>query len=214
MRSRRVLGVAALLCVGMVVEGSAGTILPGDFGPSAVTETFDGLTAGTTFDPLLLNGVSYSFFQGGQVISYNPLSYFCVSGNCIASGVAGAGLTIMLSTPAELVGGYLGGEFYLPQASFYDANGNLLGTSQTFTPLLTYSGSPAFFGFQSDSNDIAVIRVNPGGGPQAVSLDDFTYEIATPAVPEPSTWAMMILGFAGLGFMAYRRKTKPALMAA
>jgi hypothetical protein len=26
------------------------------------------------------------------------------------------------------------------------------------------------------------------------------------AVPEPSTWAMMILGFAGIGFMAHRRK--------
>jgi hypothetical protein len=35
-----------------------------------------------------------------------------------------------------------------------------------------------------------------------------------PAVPEPSTWAMMILGFAGIGFMAYRQKSKPALMAA
>ncbi len=34
------------------------------------------------------------------------------------------------------------------------------------------------------------------------------------AVPELSTWAMMILGFAGVGFMAYRRKSKPALMAA
>jgi hypothetical protein len=34
------------------------------------------------------------------------------------------------------------------------------------------------------------------------------------AVPEPSTWAMMLLGFAGVGFMAYRRKSKPALMAA
>jgi hypothetical protein len=34
------------------------------------------------------------------------------------------------------------------------------------------------------------------------------------AVPEPSTWAMLLLGFAGLGFMAYRRKSKPALMAA
>jgi len=34
------------------------------------------------------------------------------------------------------------------------------------------------------------------------------------AVPEPSTWAMMILGFAGVGFMAYRRKAKPAMMAA
>ena len=34
------------------------------------------------------------------------------------------------------------------------------------------------------------------------------------SVPEPSTWAMMILGFAGVGFMAYRRKAKPALLAA
>lgn len=34
----------------------------------------------------------------------------------------------------------------------------------------------------------------------------FTATLA-PAVPEPSTWAMMILGFWGLGFMAYRRKS-------
>jgi hypothetical protein len=34
------------------------------------------------------------------------------------------------------------------------------------------------------------------------------------AVPEPSTWAMLILGFAGLGFMAYRRKNNMALNAA
>jgi hypothetical protein len=31
-------------------------------------------------------------------------------------------------------------------------------------------------------------------------------------VPEPSTWAMMILGFAGIGFMAYRQKSKAAAM--
>jgi hypothetical protein len=30
------------------------------------------------------------------------------------------------------------------------------------------------------------------------------------AVPEPSTWAMMILGFFGMGFMAYRRRSKMA----
>jgi hypothetical protein len=34
------------------------------------------------------------------------------------------------------------------------------------------------------------------------------------AVPEPSTWAMMILGFVGLSFMAYRRKNQPAPRAA
>jgi hypothetical protein len=36
----------------------------------------------------------------------------------------------------------------------------------------------------------------------------------TTDVPEPSTWEMMLLGFAGLGFIAFRRKSKPALLAA
>jgi opacity protein-like surface antigen len=40
----------------------------------------------------------------------------------------------------------------------------------------------------------------------------FTTNSISSAVPEPSTWAMMILGFTGVGFMAYRRKSKPALM--
>ena len=35
-----------------------------------------------------------------------------------------------------------------------------------------------------------------------------------PANPEPSTWAMMILGFAGLGFLAYRRNNQMAASAA
>jgi hypothetical protein len=38
--------------------------------------------------------------------------------------------------------------------------------------------------------------------------------VVTAAVPEPSTWAMMIFGFAGIGFMAYRRKSKPVLTTA
>jgi hypothetical protein len=34
------------------------------------------------------------------------------------------------------------------------------------------------------------------------------------AVPEPSTWAMMILGFFGIGAMTYRRRKSSALSAA
>jgi choice-of-anchor C domain-containing protein len=30
--------------------------------------------------------------------------------------------------------------------------------------------------------------------------------VAVTAIPEPATWAMMVLGFIGVGFMAYRRK--------
>jgi hypothetical protein len=32
------------------------------------------------------------------------------------------------------------------------------------------------------------------------------------AVPETSTWAMLLLGFAGIGFMAYRRRTKADML--
>jgi hypothetical protein len=52
-----------------------------------------------------------------------------------------------------------------------------------------------------------------GGNPAPTFNMAFSLE-GVNAVPEPSTWAMMILGFCGLGFMAYHRKSKPALMAA
>jgi hypothetical protein len=35
----------------------------------------------------------------------------------------------------------------------------------------------------------------------------------TAGVPEPATWAMMLLGFAGLGFMAHRRRKKSVALA-
>src|ERR1019366_5619394 len=43
---------------------------------------------------------------------------------------------------------------------------------------------------------------------------NYVFGLLQSGVPEASTWAMMLLGFAGVGFMAYRRKAKPALMAA
>jgi len=39
-------------------------------------------------------------------------------------------------------------------------------------------------------------------------------DVSISAVPEPSTWAMMILGFLGVGFVAYRRKSGMALRVA
>jgi hypothetical protein len=57
----------------------------------------------------------------------------------------------------------------------------------------------------------------PKGDTLANSSDNYGGTLGTfniSAVPEPSTWAMMILGFTGVGFMAYRRQSKPALLAA
>jgi hypothetical protein len=42
-----------------------------------------------------------------------------------------------------------------------------------------------------------------GAGDPVIALETLTLT----AAPEPATWAMMLVGFAGLGFAAYRRKT-------
>jgi hypothetical protein len=52
------------------------------------------------------------------------------------------------------------------------------------------------------------------GGETIIIPETLTLHATVGAVPEPSTWAMMILGFAGVGFMVYRRKNAMALNAA
>ena len=43
-------------------------------------------------------------------------------------------------------------------------------------------------------------------------VGDYSYAApAVPPVPEPSTWAMLLIGFAGTGYAAYRRKRKMTL---
>ncbi len=39
---------------------------------------------------------------------------------------------------------------------------------------------------------------------------NFTLDIVAGAVPEPSTWAMALLGFAGLGYAGYRKAGQAA----
>ena len=56
---------------------------------------------------------------------------------------------------------------------------------------------------------VDVWNSNTGGSTGNVGA---TLESTVAPVPEPSTWAMMILGFAGIGFMTYRqRKRRMAL---
>ena len=47
--------------------------------------------------------------------------------------------------------------------------------------------------------------IHPTAAAHMVIADAF---VAVATVPEPSTWAMMILGFIGVGYMAYRRSRK------
>jgi hypothetical protein len=70
------------------------------------------------------------------------------------------------------------------------------GTAAAFTP------------FTAGGVYDLVVGFNDGTGSD---YDDVVVGFKIPsAVPEPSTWAMMILGFFGVGFMAYRRRNQNA----
>jgi hypothetical protein len=60
--------------------------------------------------------------------------------------------------------------------------------------------------------DTVQLRLSQSFGYSVVGTDLGTFALAS-AVPEPSTWAMMIIGFCGVGFMAYRRKQAAPLIA-
>jgi hypothetical protein len=84
-----------------------------------------------------------------------------------------------------------------------DGSNASFGLSNGFTTSVPTSafGPSQFEGFVSDSPFNAITLSVPS--PDGYFVFDVT--TATAAVPEPSTWAMMIIGFLGLGLLAHRR---------
>jgi hypothetical protein len=77
-----------------------------------------------------------------------------------------------------------------------------------FLPNDTPNGMPPHYGLQLLSPTEILVDVtgdDPGIGGKLI-LDVTTAGVIPPPVPEPSTWAMMLLGFVGLGFIGYRRR--------
>lgn len=92
--------------------------------------------------------------------------------------------------------------------SITDGTSNTLLLSENVTAPLPSTSSTwtrFAFGFIADgtSNTISFSELN---GPSYIGLDD----VSIAAVPEPATWAMMIAGFAAIGFAAYRRRAIPS----
>lgn len=77
-------------------------------------------------------------------------------------------------------------------------------TSQfSFWTPFSYSG-PLNLG--TNTIDFTVVNyAQNGGNPSGLNV-----QFLTAGVPEPATWALMILGFLGIGFVAYRRKATSA----
>jgi hypothetical protein len=87
-------------------------------------------------------------------------------------------------------------------ASFYIGGTLVPGFSPGPTPAVTqsatYTGPSGVFGYE-------LVYGESNGPPAVLSV------VASSVVPEASTWVMMLAGFAGLGFVGFRRASKSAV---
>lgn len=123
------------------------------------------------------NGVELFFSDTAPLSTNYPITIYGAGGAVLAS--------FNLATASVLPPGYSGGTFPPP------------GTS----PL-----PGIFVGYTSATNNIFGIGVGPGASSNdAFAIDDLRFTTGG-AIPEPTTWAMMVIGFGGVGAMIRRRQ--------
>jgi hypothetical protein len=158
--------------------------------------------------------LSTSFTAANSVApgGIHPLPNPTTGGNGPVTGLEEQ-VSVALLTPFNLTAGHY---FFVPQVELDDGTFLWLSASRP----ITAPGTPFTPDLQAWTRDEGLdpdwLRIGTDivGGQtpptfnMAFSLSGETVD----AVPEPSTWAMVLLGFAGIGFMAYRRKSKPASM--
>ena len=143
------------------------------------------ITSGATLSEVAPTFATEATGGAGNVDEYSGATGpFSFGSGVFTSATAGAGDLVGI----QVLSGEPTGFLFVPTG--YASGAQLSDTA-------TYAGqSFATLGLAQ-----GVYRYNFGSGTDA---DTFTVEVGAP-VPEPSTWAMMLLGFAGLGFAGYRR---------
>ena len=167
--------------------------------PVPNTGSFFGLTFNTGHFDQFTSAGGFAGIGSGQLPPLGDSLGF-VSSDGTPFNFAGSYFTLLVNftAPTNVTGG---GTF---QALL---TGDISGTPNNGG--VHFSFNPSSQLFHSSQGDFT-LNVDPftvsGGG----QLTRITGYIQTVAVPEPATWAMMLVGFAGIG-MAMRRRRSPAL---
>jgi len=184
-----------------LVGGTAGS-LPAD-GTSGL---LDG-TAGYFGAQLFANGpVKVEYAYRGSIAE--DINTFLVLGN--VKFTTGLSQYDDRASATQTLAGLLNFAFGVNQNSPAVTNGtNTSGAGGVPNFFISFYGNDNKLG--ATSGNSGIIAFDDGGGQQADGdYNDLVLQFTVTAVPEPTTWAMMLIGFAGIGFLAYRRKSKLA----
>jgi hypothetical protein len=147
------------------------------------------------------------FMNGSLSAPYDPVSGSVVFtfDNATDIGGTSSGLTInSFSLP----------ESYTPRYAYYSL-GDVIIFSNTAEPshcnvFVGFDHFCSFIGNASTNPEMAFFDYSSVVRSTSYGAASLNYDADVTAVPESSTWALMLLGFAGLGWVM-RRKTKQSL---
>jgi hypothetical protein len=196
---------ASLVTIGLGIDAPAVAVVSGT---NTATYSLGGTIIGASSAPLLPTDLLDSTSLNLNATGVHTINV-AVTAQGLTAPFAPLGITPFLSafTSNTLPAGWTITESTLIDSLDGLFSGSLL-SSHNFTAIGT---------------SVQTALGNAGAGPysmtelytiQTTGAGSSLSTINISAVPEASTWAMMVLGFIGVGFMAYRRKAKPALMAA
>ena len=169
------------------------------------TVTFNDLAPGS-FSSVSSGGVTINSNTGSLYVTNQYQGAYNTFGNSLSNnGHAFSELVFQFSQPITGFGFFFGASDVNWTLSAYDASNNLID-SLLISPV-SDSNAGDFFGILGDG----IVRATlVGQSSDFVFIDNFTTGGGGPisAVPEPATWAMMILGFglAGSAVRSTRRR--------
>jgi hypothetical protein len=205
----RCLALAGLVFTGLTVTS------PSDAAP--ITYTFTGVGSGT-IDTSAFSG-QFSFAFTGDTSNVQPDAPFYRLFNLGGTFTAGSFSATLTSNNVIVATA----DSTIPRINFFNS---------TVTAGLGFQ-DPALTGYDLMTS-IGPVTVSAPGTSTSFLLPTFgggsfitttgiaiaiaensslTFEASVSAVPEPSTWAMLILGFSGLSFIAYRRRYSDVIAA-
>jgi hypothetical protein len=203
------------------IMGSAFSTL--DFGPSLAANSYIGNSiapnGGWTFGATAGSGLYTGGISGIVASPYgdSPPNSFSTKGYLSAEG--GGGVVTLSTTQSLNAINVLWGtvDNGTNRNVLLGSGGDSVDGAAIEAAMIAFCGTCGI----TDGNWEAYVKLTDFNSFNSITFSDqtlnaFEFNVgAAPSnvggVPEPSTWAMLLLGFVGVGFMAYRRKATPAL---